>query len=101
MSTTLKRRLKIVEMAARKRIGPMVGTSMLIEPVADVSEEHWQQFAIRKAEAEASGQTIVVIRSVRPVRPIDYLGRVVIVPPKIPALRETRPLPMEGNTHAH
>ena len=100
MSTTLERRLRRLELAASKSKGGRASIT-LIEPAADASEEQWQQFAIRKTEAETSATTIVVIRSGRPERPIDYRCRFVIVPPKIPAMVEVRPLPMEGNALAH
>ena len=102
MSTVLKRRLQRLEQAAGKGKRTR-GTTTLIEPAADASDELWRQFAIRKAEAEAeaSGGTLVVIRAGHPVRPIDYRCRVAIVPPKIPAMIDVRPLPMEGNAHAH
>ncbi len=100
MSTILKRRLQRLEQAAGKgkRSG---GTTTLIEPAADASEEQWRQFEIRKAEAEAAGGTIVVIRALQPARPIAYRGRVVIVPPKIPAVIQVRPQSKEVANHAH
>ena len=100
MSTVLKRRLQRLEQAAGKGKRTR-GTTTLIEPAADASEAQWQQFAIRKAEAETSAETIVVIRAGHPVRPIDYRCRVVIVPPKIPAVVEVRPLLTEGHAHGH
>jgi len=100
MNTTLKRRLERLEQAAGKGKRTS-GTTSLIEPAADASEEQWRQFAIRKTEAEAAGRVIVAIRSVQPVRPIAYRGRVVIVPPKIPAVIETRAFRAEGNSYAH
>lgn len=100
MSTTLHRRLKRLEIAVRQGQGNRANVT-LIEPATDDSNEQWQQFVTRKAEAEAMAETIVVIRSCQPVRQIDYRGRVVIVPPKIPALVEVRPILMEGNHHAH
>lgn len=100
MSTALKRRLDRLEMIAgrsnRKR-----GTCTVIEPQPDASEEQWRQFEISKADAEASGGTIVVIRAAQPTRPIDYRGRVVIVPPKIPAVVLVRPLQREDTGHAY
>lgn len=99
MSTTLKRRLQRLEQAAG-RCKLTRGTATIIEPAGDASEEQWRQFAIRKAEAEASAKTIVVIRAGQPARPIAYRCRHVIVPPKVPALVEVRQLPMEGNHHA-
>lgn len=100
MSATLKRRLERLEQAAGKGKRTR-GNTTLIEPAANASDEQWRQFAIRKAEAEAAGGTIVVIRPGQPVRPIDYRCRHVIVPPKIPAVVEVRQLPMEENRHAH
>ena len=100
MSATLKRRLQRLEQAAGKGKRTRA-THSLIEPAADASDEQWRQFEVWKAEAETSGGTIVVIRAGRPVRPIDYRCRHVIVPPKIPALVDVRPLPMEGDSHAH
>lgn len=100
MIATLKRRLERLEQAAGKG-RPTRATTTLIELAADASDEQWRIFEIRKAEAEAASETIVVIRAGRPVRPIDYRCRYVIVPPKIPAIFGVRPLPMEGNQHAH
>lgn len=100
MSTTLERRLRRLELAASNNKRARASIT-LIEPATDASEDQWRQFAIRKAEAAASAETIVVIRPGRPVRPIDYRGRIIIVPPKIQAMVEVRPLPMEGNAHAH
>lgn len=100
MSTALKRRLDRLEMIA-VRNSRQRGTHTVIEPAPDASEAQWHQFEIRKAEAEAAGGTIVVIRAVQPLRPIDYRGRIVIVPPKIPAVVLVRPLAKEGNDHAH
>ncbi|KXB29264.1 hypothetical protein AT959_14915 [Dechloromonas denitrificans] len=100
MNTTLKRRLERLERLAGRNNGAG-STSTLIEPAANASEDQWHQFAIRKAEAEAAGRVIVAIRSVPPVRPIAYLGRVVIVPPKIPAVVEVRAILAEGNSCAH
>ncbi len=99
MSITLKRRLHRLEQAAGKSKRARAVT--LIEPVADACEAQWKQFAIRKTKAEASAETIVVIRAGRPARPINYQCRVVIVPPKIPAMVEIRPLPMKGNAHGY
>jgi hypothetical protein len=98
MSTTLKHRLERLERLAGRNNGAG-STATLIEPAADASEEQWQQFGRCKAEAEAAGRAIVAIRSIQPVRPIAYRGRVVIVPPKIPAMIEVRPLQLEGNNH--
>ncbi len=100
MSTTLKRRLQGLELAAGKGRGTR-GNTTLMEPAAGATDEQWRQFAIRKAEAEAAGGTIVVIRAGQPVRPIEYRCRFVIVPPKIPAVVEVRTLPMEERNHAH
>ena len=100
MSATLKRRLERLERLAGRNNGAG-STATLIEPAADASEEQWRQFVIRKTEAEAAGRVIVAIRSVQPVRPIAYRGRVVIVPPKIPAVIETRAFRAEGNSYAH
>lgn len=100
MSTTLKRRLERLERLAGRNNGAR-STATLIEPATDASEEQWRQFAIRKDEVEAAGWGIVAIRSVQPVRPIAYRGRVVIVPPKNPAVIEVRPLQTEGNSYAH
>ncbi len=100
MSTTLKRRLERLERLAGGNNGAG-STATLIEPAADASEEQWHQFAISKAEAEAAGRVIVAIRSVQPVRPIAYRGRVVIVPPKNPAVIEVRAIQAEGNSYAH
>lgn len=100
MSTTLKRRLQRLEQAAGKGKRNRA-TRTLIEPAADAAEEEWRQFEISKAEAEKSAATIVVIRAGHPVHPIDYRCRFVVVPPKIPALVDVRPVPMEGTQHAH
>lgn len=100
MNSTLKRRLQRLEQAAGKGKRTRA-THTLIEPAADATDEQRRQFEIRKAEAEASADTIVVIRAGHPVRPIAYRCRFVIVPPKIPALVEVRPLPMDGISHAH
>lgn len=100
MSATLKRRLERLEQAAGKGKRTR-GNTTLIEPAADASDEQWRQFGIRKAEAEAAGGTIVVIRADQPARPIDYRCRHAIVPPKIPALVDVQPLPIEENRHAH
>lgn len=100
MSATLKRRLERLEQAAGKGKRTR-GATTLVVPAADADEGQWQQFAARKAEAEASAETIVVIRSCQLARAIDYRGRVVIVPPKLLAAVEVRPLPMEGSSHAH
>ena len=100
MSATLKRRLQRLEQAAGKGKRTR-GNTTLVEPATDASDEQWRQFAIRKAEAEATGGTIVAIRAGQHARPIAYRCRHVIVPPKIPALVEVRPLSMEGNHHAH
>lgn len=100
MSTTLKRRLQRLEQAAGKGKRTRA-TNTMVEPSADASEAQWRQFEVRKAEAEASAETIVVIRAGHPVRPIGYRCRHVIVPPKIPAMVEVRPLPMEGISHAN
>ena len=100
MSTALKRRLDRLEMIAgrsnRKR-----GTCTVIEPAPDASAEQWRRFEIRKAEAEAAGGTIVAIRAVHPVRPINYRGRVVIVPPKNTAAVQVRSLQVEGTGYAN
>lgn len=100
MSTTLERRLRRLELAICKNHGGRASIT-LIEPATDASEDQWRQFEIRKTEAEASAETIVVIRAGHPARPIDYRCRHIIVPPKIPAVIEVRPLPMEGNAHGH
>ena len=102
MSTTLKRRLERLERIAGRNNGAG-STATLIEPAADASEEQWRQFVIRKAEAEAeaAGRVIVAIRSIQPARPIAYRGRVVIVPPKNPAVIEVRAIQAEGNSYAH
>lgn len=100
MSATLKRRLQRLEQVSGKGKRTRA-THTLIEPVADATGEQWRLFEIRKAEAEASGGTIVAIRAGHLVRPIAYRCRYVIVPPKIPAMLEVRPLQMEGNTNAH
>jgi hypothetical protein len=100
MNTALKRRLERLEKIAGRNNGKAL-TATIIEPDPNASEEHWRQFEISKAEAEAAGRVMVVIRSDRPARPIDYRGRVVIVPPKIRAVIEVRPLQLEGDTHAH
>lgn len=100
MNSTLKRRLQRLEQIAGKGERTMASTT-LVEPAADASDEQWRQFEIRKTEAEASAETILVIRACQPARQIDYRCRVVIVPPKIPAMVEVRPLPMEGNAHGH
>lgn len=99
MSTALKRRLARLEMIACRN-SRQRGTHKLTEPEPDASNEQWRQFEIRKAEAEVAGGTIIVIRAVQPARPIDYRGRVIIVPPKIPAVVLVRPLPNEGNDYA-
>ncbi len=100
MNTALHRRLQRLEQAAGK--GKRTRTThTLIEPAADATDEQWRLFEIRKAEAERLCGTIVVIRAGHPERPIDYRCRFVIVPPKIPALVDVRPLPMEGTQHAH
>lgn len=99
MSTALKRRLARLESIAG-RSNRKMSTCTVIEPKPEASEEQWRQFEIRKAEAEAAGGTIVVIRAVQPARQIDYRGRIVIVPPKIPAVVLVRPLPKEGNDYA-
>jgi len=100
MSTILKRRLQRLEQAAGKgkRSG---GTTTLIEPAANASDEQWRLFDIRKAEAETVRGTIVVIRAGRPSRPIEYRARVTFVPPKMPAMADVRPLPEEGTLNAH
>lgn len=100
MSTILKRRLQRLEMLAGRKNGGG-STATLIEPAADAADALWKAFEIRKAEAEAAGRVIVAIRSVPLARQIAYRGPVVIVPPKIPAVVEVRPLPMEGNAYAH
>ena len=100
MNTALKRRLERLETIAGRNKGAEL-TATLIEPGADASQVQWRQFEVFKAAAEAAGRVMVVIRSDRLARPIDYWGRVVIVPPKIPAVIEVRPLQKEGITHAH
>lgn len=100
MSTTLERRLRRLEQAAGK-VKRTRASNTLVEPSADTTDEQWRLFEIRKAEAETVCGTIVVIRAGHPVRPIAYRCRYVIVPPKIPALVDVRPLPMEGIQHAH
>lgn len=100
MSATLKRRLQRLEHAAGKGKRTRA-TNTIIEPGADASEDQWRQFEIRKTEAEASTETIIVIRAGHPRRPIEYRCRHVIVPPKNPAVVEVRPLQEEGKNHAH
>lgn len=97
MNTALKRRLERLETIASRSKGAG-STATLIEPGADASEEQWRQFVVFKAAAEAAGRGIVAIRS---VQPIAYRGRVVIVPPKIPAIVQVSPLPREENSHAY
>ncbi len=100
MTTALHRRLQRLEQAAGKgKRTP--GTTTLVEPDADACDEQWRQFVIRQTEAEATGGTIVVVRAGQPVRPIAYRCRHVIVPPKILAMVEVRPLQMEGNSREH
>lgn len=100
MSTALKRRLDRLETIAGCGNRKM-RTSTVIEPAPDASEEQWRQFEIIKAKAEAAGGTIGVIRAAHPTRPIDYRGRIVIVPPKMPALVQVRSLQGEGAGHAY
>lgn len=100
MSATLKRRLQRLEQAAGK-VKRNRATNTLVEPSANATDEQWRLFEIRKVDAEASAETIIVIRAGQPVRPIAYRCRHVIVPPKIPAQVEVRTLPMEGAQHAH
>lgn len=100
MNMALKRRLERLERLAGRNKGAG-STATLIEPAADASDEQWHQFATRKDEAEAAGRVIVAIRSVQPARPIAYRGRVVFVPPKLPAAIETRAFQAEGNSYAH
>ncbi len=99
MNTALHRRLSRLEKMAGRKHGAG-STATLIEPAAEASAEQWRQFFASKANAEAAGRVIVAIRSAQPVQPITYRGRAVIVPPKIQAVVEVRPL-MEGNAHAH
>ncbi|MEN6630777.1 MAG: hypothetical protein ABFC42_14155 [Sulfuricella sp.] len=100
MNTALKRRLERLEMVACRNNGAG-STATLVEPVPDASADQWRQFEVSKAAAEAAGRTMVVIRATQPAKPIIYHGRLVIVPPKSPALIEVRPLQMEGNNYAH
>lgn len=99
MNTALHRRLIRLEKIAGRKHGAE-STATLIEPAAEASAEQWRQFFTSKANAEAAGLVIIAIRSAQPAQPIAYRARVVIVPPKIRAIVEVRPL-LERNAHAH
>jgi len=99
MSATMKRWLKRLEMTARKKYETC--TTTLVEPEVDATAGQWQAFLISKVEVEAAGHVIVAIRAFKPVQPIAYRGRVIIVPPKILAVVEVRPLLVGGGYHAH
>lgn len=92
MSATLKRRIRQIEIMTGTEAGSEL-PGALVEPSAGASDEQWRKFALRRAQVDRAGRSTILVRAGNPARPMSYQGRLVIVPPKIPALVETRPLP--------